>query len=202
MHAGSNKILLVMVTFRRNPDNTFDEKTILPLQLDFNRLNAILVNAGYTMVIKLHHALNNADLSIFPHCSNVVFLKNKDIQKLGLTPTSTMPYCDALISDYSSCSTDYLLLDRPIGYLIPDFESYKTEINGGFIFDDPLSLMAGDKFTNQEGLEKFIETLGDGQDAHKEERAKVCKLLNGDWPKDVCPEKAVLDFYCGQQALK
>ena len=52
--------------------------------------------------------------------SNIIFLKNTDIIKRGLEATSIMPYCDALICDYSSAAFDYMLLDRPIFYFIGD----------------------------------------------------------------------------------
>lgn len=198
LKAGENRLILVMTTFRRNPDNTFDEKSVLTIPVDFKSLDEKLKAAGCTMVVKLHHALDCADLSAFPECSNVVFLKNADIEKLGLNPTSIMPYCDALITDYSSCATDFLLLDRPIGFLIPDFESYKTEINGGFNFKDPLSLMPGEKFVDQNGLEEFIGSLGQGGDEYKDERNRVSKLLNGDWPEEPCPEETILSYYCGE----
>lgn len=200
--SGNNKIILMMTTFRRNPDDTFDEKTIMTVPIDFKKLNERLFSAGCTLVVKLHHALNRADLSIFPKCSNIVFLKNADIEGFGLTPTSIMPYCDALITDYSSCATDFLLLNRPIGFLIPDFESYKTEINGGFNFDDPLSLMPGDKFVDQSGLENFIRSLSEGKDEYEGERKRVSGLLNGDYPGSLCPEETVLSHYCGECPIR
>ena len=38
---------------------------------------------------------------------------------------------DALISDYSSAAIDYLILDRPIGFLLKDVEEYGN--SRGFI---------------------------------------------------------------------
>lgn len=39
---------------------------------------------------------------------------------------------DVMISDYSSIVFDYLLLDRPVIYLIPDYEEYRSQ--RGFVF--------------------------------------------------------------------
>lgn len=197
--AGDQKILLMMTTFRRNADDTFNTKKILSIDIDFDRLNEKLKKAGYVMVVKLHHALDKSDISNFPKNSNIVFLKNKDIFAFGLTPTSTLACGDALITDYSSVTFDYLLLNRPIGFLIPDFEQYKTEVDGGFVYDDPLSMLPGEKFVDQDGLEKFIDNLNAvGEDKYEKERIRICHLVNGDWPSDVIPEKMILSHYLGE----
>ena len=200
--AGNKKILLMMTTFRRNADDTFNIKKILPIDIDFNRMNDKLKKAGYVMVIKLHHALDKSDLSAFPKCSNIVFLKNKDIFALGLTPTSTLACGDALITDYSSVTFDYLFLNRPIGFLIPDFEQYKEEVDGGFIYDDPLSMLPGEKFVDQDNLEKFIDGLNaTGEDKYEKERIRICRLVNGGWPSNIVPEKMILSHYCEKSKI-
>ena len=53
---------------------------------------------------------------------------------------------DALISDYSSVAVDYLLLDRPLGYVLADYEIYREK--RGFVFEDPLEYMPGEKIYN------------------------------------------------------
>ena len=45
---------------------------------------------------------------------------------------------DGLLSDYSSVAVDYLLLDRPLGYVLADYNIYKEK--RGFVFEDPLEL--------------------------------------------------------------
>ena len=46
-----------------------------------------------------------------------------------------MAHADGLIGDYSSASLQYLLLDRPEAYVVPDLEDYKN--TRGFVYDDP-----------------------------------------------------------------
>ncbi len=50
---------------------------------------------------------------------------------------------DVMISDYSSIVYDFLLLNRPIIYLVPDYESYKAE--KGFVFNNIDMFMPGQK---------------------------------------------------------
>ena len=50
---------------------------------------------------------------------------------------------DVMISDYSSIAYDFLLLDRPIVYLIPDYEEYRR--SRGFVFHNVDYYMPGQK---------------------------------------------------------
>lgn len=51
-----------------------------------------------------------------------------------------LPLCDLLITDYSSLAFDFMLLDRPIVYFVPDLDEYMHE--RGFYFE-PLEMMPG-----------------------------------------------------------
>lgn len=48
-----------------------------------------------------------------------------------------------MVSDYSSIVYDYLLLNRPVVYLLPDFEEYKNA--KGFVFHNISLYMPGEK---------------------------------------------------------
>ena len=51
-----------------------------------------------------------------------------------------LPLCDVLVTDYSSLAFDFMLLDRPIVYFVPDLDEYTRY--RGFYFD-PLEMMPG-----------------------------------------------------------
>jgi CDP-glycerol glycerophosphotransferase (TagB/SpsB family) len=51
-----------------------------------------------------------------------------------------LPLCDVLVTDYSSLAFDFMLLDRPIVYFVPDLDDYVAY--RGFYFD-PLEMMPG-----------------------------------------------------------
>jgi CDP-glycerol glycerophosphotransferase (TagB/SpsB family) len=51
-----------------------------------------------------------------------------------------LPLCDVLVTDYSSLAFDFMLLDRPIVYFVPDLDDYTAY--RGFYFD-PLEMMPG-----------------------------------------------------------
>lgn len=57
---------------------------------------------------------------------------------------------DVMVSDYSSIVYDFLLLDRPIVYLLPDFDEYKQA--KGFVFSNIDAFMPGEKTADFKGL--------------------------------------------------
>ncbi|MEG0692309.1 MAG: CDP-glycerol glycerophosphotransferase family protein, partial [Oscillospiraceae bacterium] len=84
--------------------------------------------------------------------------------------------CDVLLTDYSSIYFDYLLLNRPIGFIIDDIEEYNQK--RGFVTKEPLELMPGEKMKTIEELNHFLETIGNHKDEYVEERARVNEIVN------------------------
>ena len=78
---------------------------------------------------------------------------------------------DALITDYSSVAIDYLLLDKPIGFTLDDFEEYRK--TRGFIFEDPKKYMPGHHIYSFSDLCDFLSSVSDGYDPFWEQRASV-----------------------------
>ena len=74
--------------------------------------------------------------------------------------------CHALLTDYSTIYFDYLLLDRPVGFMLADIEEYKR----GFIIDDPTVEMPGDKLRNLDDLIGFMQRVVDGVDDYSPQR--------------------------------
>lgn len=79
-----------------------------------------------------------------------------------------LKYMDAMISDYSSVYFDFLLLDRPIIYYVPDLEEFQKECRG---FYEPYEkLTAGVKAYNEDELIKAMQCVINGVDNYKEDR--------------------------------
>ena len=69
--------------------------------------------------------------------------------------TELLLAADMVLTDYSSCALDYIVMDRPALFYIPDWDNYVA--TRGVYFDVRESpLMTAD---NQEGLEALIEGL-------------------------------------------
>ena len=60
------------------------------------------------------------ELEDFSRCTNVHYLEQNPIVDIN----QLLPEIDLLITDYSSIATDYMLMDRPVVYVMPDYEYY------------------------------------------------------------------------------
>ena len=79
-----------------------------------------------------------------------------------------LKYSDGLITDYSSIYFDYLLLDKPILYYIPDIEEYESQDRG---FYEPYeNLTAGIYAKTEDELLKGLTDIINGVDNYKEKR--------------------------------
>lgn len=78
---------------------------------------------------------------------------------------------DVMISDYSSIVYDYLLLNRPIVYLLPDFEEYKN--SKGFVFNNISLYMPGEKAYDFQNLLKALVEAFDNPDKYADLRNNV-----------------------------
>ena len=95
----------------------------------FDRLNDALVEGNRHLMFKAHPNFSN----IAPKestWSNIIILDSTaDLYQI-------LPACDVLITDYSSICYDYLLLDRPIIYFVPDHDRYIRHRNVYFSFEE------------------------------------------------------------------
>ena len=150
-------------------------------------LNDFLKERNIVMVIKLHHA-QNQDIIADINDSNIVLLNHDVLSERHLHINQILDYADALISDYSSVAVDYLLLDRPIGFAVGDFEDYKK--NRGFIFDDIENWLPGNMIFEFSEFCNFVDEVSNGIDSSKEKRHNISGKLCT-W-KDDCNCERVL----------
>lgn len=122
--------------------------------------------------------------------SNITFLTEIELREANVEAYELLPKVDALLTDYASTAMDYLLLDRPIGYILEDYEDYK-EANG-FLFKDPLEYMPGEHIYHLSDLEQFFLNIVDGKDEFQQQRAKVREKTHNE-TEDYC--KRILDQF-------
>ena len=191
----TSKIILNMTTFRRAQAGAINEN-IFPIDIDFNSLNETLKEANVYYLIKLHHMFDETHLSAFGEYSNIVFLKNKDIFAWGLEPTSIMKYADAMVTDYSSSGTDYLLFNRPIGYLISDIKEYADNPLDGLLWgEDTAKYMPGPHLFTEKDLTQFVKEVFNGEDKYRERRKEVSTIFHSssELKEGYC--KAIADYF-------
>ena len=135
------KIVTYLPTFREKGDEVFSfkGKTIKGINDILEKNNAILVQ-------KMHYASQKVNGDDFSN-KRIITLKDYYTQEL-------LAASDILISDYSSCIFDYLILDRPIIHFIYDYDSFKNTARGLYFTKD--EVISGDAVDNMNDL---IETL-------------------------------------------
>lgn len=97
---------------------TFRDSGSMPMQLDATTLDAIDAYAdahGVEFVFKFHPSERNAGRISGRHFH--VCARDSDIYPF-------LPHAAALVTDYSSISMDFLLVDRPLLFLIPEGDDY------------------------------------------------------------------------------
>lgn len=111
---------------------------------DDKRLAEFLKISNAAIIYKLHPIEQNAfkgrKININDRC---IELTDEMLFECGIQYDEILSAFDAMITDYSSIAFDYLLLDRPIVYLLPDYEEYKS--SKGFVFNNIDYYMPGKK---------------------------------------------------------
>jgi len=177
-----SKIFLWMPTYRLSVvgDIRSDGKLKgcgLPLltEEEIIKLNNLLCKEKCLFIIKLH-PMDKFTAKYFKNLSNMIFIDDEILIDSNVQLYSLIGESDVLLTDYSSVYIDYLILNRPIGFIIDDFEEYKN--SRGFVFDKPDDWMPGEKIKTFEELKKFILDIKNGIDKYKEIREEVNKKVN------------------------
>lgn len=159
------KIITYLPTFRKDKSEQFLFSTLSGQALE--QLENILKKHNTILLEKVHHQdINNNKESKNNnrYVYNIGEFYNIDTQELLLTS-------DMLITDYSSCYMDYILLDRPVIHFAYDYEKYKNK-DKGFYYDFN-DIVSGDIVENIESLIKSIDNNLNDPDRNIEKRRLV-----------------------------
>ena len=163
---GGRKIILYMPTHRIKGATKLDMSKLM----DLDALNRFCEENNAVFLIKKHfyHADEREALENYP---NIIDVTNRPVDSNELLLAS-----DYLISDYSSCTADYLLLDRPIFYYCFDYEEYlQVDRDMYWEFED---ITPGDRCqTFAQLLDSMRRTIQDRNDPFAAERKRVRDLF-------------------------
>lgn len=136
------------------------------IPLDFVKLNEFLRNINATIILKLHHFVQELYQNEVIY-SNILFHSTQgDVYPL-------LKYTDILITDYSSVYFDFLLLNRPIIFFNYDYEEYSCNM-GGFVYDYDENT-PGKKVKTQTALTDALNMIVAGSDPDRKKRLTVTK---------------------------
>ena len=134
--------------------------------------------SGWLKSFKLHKFLkdNNASLICKLHPSDynsLNFELPEEIYKMDNTSDiyPVLKFADCLISDYSSIYFDFLLLDKPIIYHIPDLEEYQEQCR--LPYESYESLTAGAKTRTEDDIISAMQDVINGIDNYKTDRKRL-----------------------------
>jgi CDP-glycerol glycerophosphotransferase (TagB/SpsB family) len=162
----NKKIILYMPTHRN------EGKTEIPIDkiFDLEDLNNYCIKNNWIFLIKKHYY----------HCNEKKDFGNyeciKDITCIETDSQLLLKYTDILITDYSSCYIDYLLLDRPIIFYNYDYDAYVR--NDRELYFDYNDVTPGEKVSNyKELITNINDYLVNNKDNFFAQRQKIKRLF-------------------------
>lgn len=154
----NEKIFLVMETFKQAKGwtdscsaNPFALNVIHRLE-ELKKLDHTLKKYNAKMIIKIHHLQDMSYLKTV-QLDNIIYITDENLQHYDIQVNELLENADVLLTDYSSVFYEFLLFNRPIGFLVGDINDYSR----GFILKNPFDEMPGEKIYDINGLLNFIE---------------------------------------------
>lgn len=136
---------------------------------DIAEVNLFLQKRNCFLYISLHPKdVLSLDVS---QLSNIVMIEKNELYDIN----NFLPLVDVLITDYSSIATDFLLLNKPVLYHLPDYNDY---LNKYGLLEDFRSKLPGFEFVDQMSMFALIEfCLNENQELPALVKANVISYL-------------------------
>ena len=179
-NSGADKAIIWMPTYRTsrlarlNTDTGLGE-TGLPLlndDKDIAELDKLCHEKGVLSIRKQHFLAADFKPGRNDY-KNIVFVDEQFLREREADLYELMGHTDALLTDYSSVAIDYMLLDKPIGYSLDDFDRYEDA--RGWSFDNVKEYMPGHHIYSKEDLAAFISDISEGKDLCRDRRTEILK---------------------------
>lgn len=148
---------------------------IVSTHTKMERLNVIMKEKNIVLLVKIH-PFQDCEAVHCEDCSNIIFLENEDLFRQDIPINRLLGWADALISDYSSAAVDYMLLDRPIAFMLEDVEEY--EQSRGFVFDNIRDWLPGGEIFTFEDVCAFVEEVAGHCDLTVEKRRRLRRVMH------------------------
>lgn len=178
---GNQKIVLWMPTFRKTKNIYGIERIDSPAEYfcglplihsidDLKTIDKLLNKANIILVIKTHPVCKDVDQNTNDsQFTNIKIWTHEFFSGLGINIEALYGDSSAMITDYSSASFDYMLTDKPLGYVIDDIKEYSL----GFPYSNPLEYMPGAHINTFDDLCTFFEDISCGKDEFADERRRI-----------------------------
>ena len=94
------------------------------------------------------------------HGFDLPVLDHEALARAGVTLYQLLSAADAVISDVSSVWVDYLVLDRPVGFYVPDLDELQRR--RGLNVEDLDALLPGPRIESPQSAVEFLEAVSRG----------------------------------------
>lgn len=178
------KNILYMPTFRKNTNNSefsdgvemSDDNFLRVLDFNLEEINRFLKNNNSRLYLKFHpfeEKLLPKDLE----SEQIKIITSDYCKRNSIDVNSILAETDVLITDYSSVYFDFLILNKPIIFLIPDVKEYSS-LRGGYTLEPLEYWMPGEHVYNQSELLFSLIKIIQNDDEHWDKRTQVNSLIN------------------------
>jgi len=182
--SGNHKKILYMPTFRKNTNNDdfsdgegIDDNNFFRVK-DFHleSLKQYLEKNNIVLYLKFH-PFEEKLLPESIESDNIKVITSAYCKSKNIDVNSILAEIDLLITDYSSVYFDYLILNRPIVFLIPDLEEYSA-LRGGYTLEPVEYWMPGRKVLKQSEVIQELDHLLKSEDEFSLKRKEINSLIN------------------------
>lgn len=175
-----SKVILWVPTFRQSDYlgyNDSDSEELLPLfcENDYEELNEFLKKLNFKLIVKIHPSQELTKYNKL-RFSNLDILSSNDFKDSGMELYNLLPQIDLLLADYSSVFLQFLLIGKPIAFVVPDIEEYMRK--RGTVFNNYDEIMAGEIIKNKKDFYKFFMDFSNGIDNYEILRKKAKEIIH------------------------
>lgn len=194
----NEKIIIWMPTFRTSIYKSLSENRsqnnfglpILNSYEEINYLNSFLKDNEIRLLIKIHRL--QQEFPIFSYrFSNIDFITDRILSERNILLYEIIGKTDALLTDYSSIYFDYLLIDKPVGFTLDDYNEYMDD--RGFVYEDLKSILAGHHIYSLDDMKSFILDIRSNMDRYSQERHVIKKHFHHDDP--MASSKRIAEYF-------
>ena len=179
--SNKDKVIAWLPTYRKSSkldSQNGESDEIIPLFNDlddFRKFDQFLKSVGIRMFVKLHPLQDR--INIPKNLTNMIFIDDSWLFEQHTDLYTFLAETDALITDYSSVSIDYLLLNRPIFYVMNDQQAYANTRGFNYTLDQ---FIAGQVVQNMDQFRYVLSSFSKDQDGFaKLRREKINTFYSG-----------------------
>ena len=136
---------------------------------ELRELDDWLDKKNTVLIIKKHPLQKDNGVEMI-NLRNIVVIENKDLSHRRLHINQLLGQSDALISDYSSVAVDYLVINKPMGFILSDINTF-NESRG--LYEGYDQKFPGYKIYTKSELMDFIDSIVKKADISKNARDTV-----------------------------